>query len=73
MMKNGSENRPLTHLIEAKLLADDASLIGQNYLWKKSNGYGYHPLGGSDDLSWSTASTNTSYKLRPVAVATVTK
>ena len=59
-------------LVEAKLLADDASLAGQKYLYRKSNdGLGYRTL-GADETSWPTANTTDTYRLRPVAVVSVT-
>lgn len=60
-------------LVEAKLLADDASLAGQKYLYRKSNdALGYRFL-GADETSWPTANTTDSYRLRPVAVVSITK
>ena len=60
-------------LVEAKLLADDASLAGMKYLYRKSNdGLGYRSL-GADETSWPTANTTDSYRLRPVAVVSITK
>ena len=59
-------------LVEAKLLADDASLAGMKYLYRKSNdGLGYRTL-GADETSWPTANTTDTYRLRPVAVVSVT-
>ena len=59
-------------LVEAKLLADDASLAGQKYLYRKSNdGLGYRTLGAAE-AAWPTANTTDSYRLRPVAVVSVT-
>ena len=59
-------------LVEAKLLADDTSLAGQKYLYRKSNdGLGYRTL-GADETSWPTANTTDTYRLRPVAVVSVT-
>lgn len=60
-------------LVEAKLLADDASLAGQKYLYRKSNdGLGYRALGAAE-TAWPTANTTDSYRLRPVAVVSITK
>ena len=60
-------------LVEAKLLADDASLAGQKYLYRKSNdGLGYRTLGAAE-TAWPTANTTDSYRLRPVAVVSITK
>ena len=60
-------------LVEAKLLSNDASLAGMKYLYRKSNdGLGYRAL-GADETSWPTASTTASYRLRPVAVVSITK
>ena len=60
-------------LVEAKLLGDDATLEGQKYLYRKSNdGLGYRSL-GADASAWPTASATGSYRLRPVAVVSVTK
>ena len=60
-------------LVEAKLLADDASLAGMKYLYRKSNdALGYRSL-GADETSWPTANTTDSYRLRPVAVVSITK
>ena len=60
-------------LVEAKLLADDASLAGMKYLYRKSNdGLGYRALGAAE-TAWPTANTTDSYRLRPVAVVSVTK
>ncbi len=59
-------------LVEAKLLADDASLAGQKYLYRKSNdALGYRTLGAAE-TAWPTANTTDSYRLRPVAVVSVT-
>ena len=59
-------------LVEAKLLADDASLAGQKYLYRKSNdGLGYRTLGAAEP-AWPTANTTDTYRLRPVAVVSVT-
>ena len=59
-------------LVEAKLLADDASLAGQKYLYRKSNdGLGYRALGAAE-TAWPTANTTDTYRLRPVAVVSVT-
>ena len=59
--------------VEAKLLADDASLAGQKYLYRKSNdGLGYRTLGATE-TAWPTANTTDSYRLRPVAVVSITK
>ena len=59
-------------LVEAKLLADDASLAGQKYLYRKSNdALGYRTL-GADESAWPTANTTDTYRLRPVAVVSVT-
>ena len=59
-------------LVEAKLLADDASLAGQKYLYRKSNdGLGYRTLGAAE-TAWPTANTTDTYRLRPVAVVSVT-
>jgi hypothetical protein len=58
-------------LVEAKLLADDASLAGQSYLYRKSSGLGYRTL-GADESAWPTANTTDTYRLRPVAVVSVT-
>ncbi len=55
------------------LLGDDASLAGEKYLYRKSNdGLGYRSL-GADASAWPTASATGSYRLRPVAVVSVTK
>lgn len=60
-------------LVEAKLLADDASLAGMKYLYRKSNdGLGYRTLGAAE-TAWPTANTTDSYRLRPVAVVSITK
>ena len=60
-------------LVEAKLLADDASLAGMKYLYRKSNdGLGYRALGAAE-TAWPTANTTDSYRLRPVAVVSITK
>ena len=60
-------------LVEAKLLADDASLAGQKYLYRKSNdALGYRTLGAAE-TAWPTANTTDSYRLRPVAVVSITK
>ena len=60
-------------LVEARLLADDASLAGQKYLYRKSNdGLGYRALGAAE-TAWPTANTTDSYRLRPVAVVSITK
>ena len=60
-------------LVEAKLLADDASLAGEKYLYRKSNdGLGYRTLGAAE-TAWPTANTTDSYRLRPVAVVSITK
>ena len=60
-------------LVEAKLLGDDASLANEKYLYRKSNdGLGYRSL-GADASAWPTASATGSYRLRPVAVVSVTK
>ena len=60
-------------LVEAKLLADDASLAGQKYLYRKSNdGLGYRTLGAAE-TAWPTANTTDTYRLRPVAVVSITK
>jgi hypothetical protein len=50
-------------LVEAKLLADDASLAGMKYLYRKSN----DGLGAAE-TAWPTANTTDSYRLRPVAL-----
>ena len=60
-------------LVEAKLLADDASLAGMKYLYRKSNdGLGYRTLGAAE-TAWPTANTTDNYRLRPVAVVSITK
>jgi hypothetical protein len=60
-------------LVEAKLLTDDASLAGQKYLYRKSNdALGYRTLGAAE-TAWPTANTTDTYRLRPVAVVSVTK
>ena len=60
-------------LVEVKLLADDASLAGMKYLYRKSNdGLGYRALGAAE-TAWPTANTTDSYRLRPVAVVSITK
>jgi hypothetical protein len=60
-------------LVEAKLLADDTSLAGMKYLYRKSNdGLGYRTLGAAE-TAWPTANTTDSYRLRPVAVVSITK
>ena len=60
-------------LVEAKLLADDASLAGMKYLYRKSkDGLGYRTLGAAE-TAWPTANTTDSYRLRPVAVVSITK
>ncbi len=60
-------------LVEAKLLAGDASLAGMKYLYRKSNdGLGYRALGAAE-TAWPTANTTDSYRLRPVAVVSITK
>ena len=59
-------------LVEAKLLADDASRAGQKYLYRKSNdALGYRTLGAAE-TAWPTANTTDTYRLRPVAVVSVT-
>ena len=59
-------------LVEAKLLADDASLAGQKYLYRKSNdALGYRTLSAAE-TAWPTANTTDSYRLRPVAVVSIT-
>ena len=59
-------------LVEAKLLADDASLAGQKYLYRKSNdALGYRALGAAETV-WPTANTTDTYRLRPVAVVSIT-
>ena len=59
-------------LVEARLLADDASLAGMKYLYRKSNdGLGYRALGAAE-TAWPTANTTDTYRLRPVAVVSVT-
>ena len=60
-------------LVEAKLLSDDSSLAGMKYLYRKSNdGLGYRALGAAE-TAWPTANTTDSYRLRPVAVVSITK
>ena len=60
-------------LVEAKLLSDNASLAGMKYLYRKSNdGLGYRTLGAAE-TAWPTANTTDSYRLRPVAVVSITK
>ena len=60
-------------LVEAKLLADDAELAGEKYLYRKTaGGLGYHTL-GADEGSWSPANESTTYRLRPVAIVTIAK
>ena len=60
-------------LVEAKLLSDDSSLAGEKYLYRKSNdGLGYRTLGAAE-TAWPTANTTDSYRLRPVAVVSITK
>ena len=60
-------------LVEARLLADDASLAGMKYLYRKSNdGLGYRTLGAAE-TAWPTANTTDSYRLRPIAVVSITK
>ena len=60
-------------LVEARLQADDASLAGMKYLYRKSNdGLGYRTLGAAE-TAWPTANTTDSYRLRPVAVVSITK
>ncbi len=60
-------------LVEAKLLSDDSSLAGEKYLYRKSNdGLGYRALGAAE-TAWPTANTTDSYRLRPVAVVSITK
>lgn len=60
-------------LVETRLLADDASLAGMKYLYRKSNdGLGYRTLGAAE-TAWPTANTTDSYRLRPVAVVSITK
>ena len=60
-------------LVEARLLADDSSLAGEKYLYRKSNdGLGYRALGAAE-TAWPTANTTDSYRLRPVAVVSITK
>ena len=69
----GVPTKAQMQLMEAKLLGDDASLEGEKYLYRKSNdGLGYRSL-GADESAWSTASATGSYRLRPVAVVSVTK
>ena len=59
-------------LVEAKLLTDDASRAGQKYLYRKSNdALGYRTLGAAE-TAWPTANTTDTYRLRPVAVVSVT-
>ena len=65
--------KPQMQLVEARLLADDASLSGMKYLYRKSNdGLGYRALGAAE-TAWPTANTTDSYRLRPVAVVSITK
>ena len=69
----GVPTKAQMQLVEAKLLGDDASLEGEKYLYRKSNdGLGYRSL-GADASAWPTASATGSYRLRPVAVVSVTK
>ena len=69
----GVPTKAQMQLVEAKLLGDDATLEGQKYLYRKSNdGLGYRSL-GADESAWPTASATGSYRLRPVAVVSVTK
>ena len=69
----GVPTKAQMQLVEAKLLGDDASLEGEKYLYRKSNdGLGYRSL-GADESAWPTASATGSYRLRPVAVVSVTK
>ena len=61
-------------LVEAKLLADDATLTGEKYLWRKTNGtLAYRMLGNSDDTAWPSASTSATYHVRPVAIVSISK
>ncbi len=58
-------------LVEAKLLSDDASLNGQDYLYRESDhSLGFRRLGGGENY-WISASVTVSYHLRPVAVVTL--
>ncbi len=69
----GVPTKAQMQLVEAKLLGDDASLANEKYLYRKSNdGLGYRSL-GADASAWPTASATGSYRLRPVAVVSVTK
>ena len=69
----GVPTKAQMQLVEAKLLADDATIAGEKYLYRKSNdGLGYRSL-GADESAWPTASATGSYRLRPVAVVSVTK
>lgn len=62
-------------MIVVKLEEQDSvkSLEGEKYLYRKSNdGLGYRSL-GADASAWPTASATGSYRLRPVAVVSITK
>ena len=60
-------------LVEARLLSTDATFAGTAYLFRRTNGIlGFRTLGEGEN-AWSTASTNTSYRLRPVAIVTIPK
>lgn len=60
-------------LVEARLLSTDATLAGTNYLFRRTNGaLGFRTL-GDEENAWPTASTTTTYRLRPVAIVTISK
>ena len=53
--------------------AGQVMLAGMMYLYRKSNdGLGYRVLGAAE-TAWPTANTTDSYRLRPVAVVSITK
>lgn len=62
-----------TQLIEPYLLVAEPSSRGKKYLYLKTTSvYGYRQFGSSDATSWPDAQSGTTYRLRPVAVMTVT-
>ena len=62
-----------TQLVEPYLLVAEPSSRGKKYLYRKTtSGYGYRQFGFSDATSWPDAQSGTTYRLRPVAVMTVT-
>jgi hypothetical protein len=62
-----------TQLIEPYLLVAEPSSRGKKYLYLKTTSvYGYRQFGFGDATSWPDAQSGTTYRLRPVAVMTVT-